>query len=138
MAERVSSNDLLFELLQEIVRERQRDMGEGITLRALNKRFDEHLAEDERRHEKSDDRIRKLEEHMARSEAHVETTARFIIPPTPPVAQVTINGNHSKRPTITKGLKEAMSNPIIKWVGIALALAASHLAARCGIPPLPH
>jgi hypothetical protein len=135
MPERTSSNDLLFELLQEIVRERQRDMGEGITLRALNKRFDEHLAEDERRHEKSDDRIRKLEEHAARSEAHVET-GRFIIPP-PPIAQVTINGNHSKRPTITKGLKEAMSNPIIKWVGIALALAASHLAARCGIPPIP-
>jgi hypothetical protein len=133
MPERVSSNDLLLEQLRELIQERQRDLAEGITPRKLARDL-----------EKFEDRLRKLEDHAARSEAHVETTNRFIIPPTPPVGfpPTTINvnggGPHSRRPTITKGLKEAMSNPIVKWVGIALALAASHLAARCGIPPLPH
>lgn len=133
MPERTSSNDLVLEQIREVLAERQKDLADGITPRSLNKRL-ESLEKD---HEM---RLRELEQHQARSEAHVDT-ARYIIPPTPavgfpPATTVNVNGNNSRRPTITKGLKEAANNPFIKWIAVALAIAGSHLLARCGLPPI--
>jgi DNA-binding transcriptional MerR regulator len=138
-----SSNDLILEQIREVLSERQQDLRDGISPRSVTKRIDEHERQDERKHEGLEERIRKLEEHAARSEAHVETTARFILPPTPAVGfpPTTINvgnGPRSSRPSLAKGLKQAAENPFVKWIAVALAIAASHLMARCGIPQIPH
>lgn len=136
----------MLEQIRELLSERQQDLRDGISPRSITKRIDEHAAQDAKNHEGLENRIRELEQHQARSEAHIDT-ARYIIPPTPsmgfpPPTTINVgnggNGPRSSRPSLVKGLKEAANNPVVKWVAIALALAASHILARCGVPPISH
>jgi hypothetical protein len=144
--ERSSSNDLLLEQLQELLRERQRDMAEGLTLRSLSRAVENnaiahqrsveaHSAHDERVAQALEERVRILEAHAARSEAHVEMgTGRFNIPP------VSVNVDqtrHSKRPSIptVASVLHLVKSPAVQWIAIAL-IAASHILTRCGVAPV--
>jgi hypothetical protein len=144
--ERSSSNDLLLEQLQELLRERQRDMAEGLTLRSLSRAVENnviahqrsieaHSAHDERVAQTLEERIRALEAHAARSEAHVEMgTGRFNIPP---VSVSVEQSRQSKRPSIptVASVLHLVKHPAIQWVAIAL-IAASHVFTRCGVVPI--
>jgi hypothetical protein len=133
-----SSNDLVLEMMREVISERQRDLGDGISPRSLNRRFEDHAEHDEKRHDEHEARIRKLEEQATRSEAHTET-GRYILPAIP--INYSDGAPKSKRPSISPLLKAATKSPAFTWGLMALMFAASTLLGRCGIvvppPPVP-
>jgi hypothetical protein len=107
---RDSSSELMFEMVREIIDERNRDYLDGLSVRALNLRLNEHAAFDEKRHGELEGRIRELEKASAKQEG-VMDTGRFQlpqggIPQLPPVA-INIGGDkHSKRPSMMKALMD--------------------------------
>jgi hypothetical protein len=90
----------MFEMVREIIDERNRDYRDGLSVRALNLRLNEHAAFDEKRHTELETRIRELERASAKQEG-VMDTGRFQIPQLPPVA-INLGGDksHSKRPSL--------------------------------------
>ena len=107
---RDSSAELIFEMMREIIDERNRDYRDGLSLRALNQRLTEHAAFDEKRHVELEVRLRDLERTTAKQEG-VMDTGRFQLPQLPPVA-INVGGDkgHSKRPSHHSALK-ALSDP---------------------------
>ena len=106
---RDSSAELIFEMMREIIDERNRDYRDGLSLRALNQRLTEHAAFDEKRHGEIEMRIREVERASAKQEG-VMDTGRFQLGPggIPPIA---INFDKpSKRPSHHSALK-ALSDP---------------------------
>jgi hypothetical protein len=146
-----SSNDLVLEMLRELLAERQHDMSEGLTLRALRRLLTEHMERNAQDFRELEGRVRKLEDHASRSDGRVETGS-WILPPggmggaarnqIPPVSVNVETSRRSHRPSIpwlasaAATIKPA-AKPIGKWLGIVLLVIASHLAARCGFPPPP-
>jgi hypothetical protein len=139
--DRNSSNELLTEMLRELLAERGRDVNDGLTLRALDRRLTDHSSHDDRMWDRIDDRLRKVEQEAARGAArddmNIPTPAAF------PVAPIAINmggGNpKSKRPSLPSIMKSA-AKPALHWAGVVLIVAASHLLTRCGmtgVPPIP-
>jgi hypothetical protein len=132
--ERTSSHDLLLEQLGELIRDRQRDLSDGLTLRSLQRRLEEHSAFDKQEFDKFEERLREVEQRTA---AHTAMdTGRYQIPPT------TINleqPKHSHRPSTPPWIKVAAKSPVVHWLGVVLIVAAGHLLTRCGfqMPPPP-
>ena len=103
---RDSSAELIFEMMREIIDERNRDYRDGLSLRALNQRLTEHAAFDEKRHGEIEMRIREVERASAKQEG-VMDTGRFNLPAQP----IAINFDKaSKRPSHHSALK-ALSDP---------------------------
>ena len=127
--ERSSSNDLLLEQLQELLRDRQRDQADGLTLRAVARMAEKHSEEDRRLHDELEKRVRDLE--TGRVEP---ATGRFQIPPYPQI--VLPVDRKSKRPSLPPWLSP--KSPIVQWAAIGL-LALAHVLARagCGVPLPP-
>jgi hypothetical protein len=117
-----SSNELLLEVLREMASERATDRNDGLTVRSLNRRLDEHSIHDEKKHEALEGRIRSLETAAAFHEGATDT-GRF-----PAVAPVAINlngGPRSKRPSGHPVLKGLMENPkaVLALIGALTVLA---------------
>jgi len=131
MPDRSSSNDLVLEQIRELLEERRRDTFDGINLRALNrqlsehgafaeKRHNEHLSADERRHDAIDERIRELEQAISRAQG--EATGRFNIPP---VALPIVTPLRSKRPSTPPWLARVTEKPAT-IILVALATVLIH------------
>lgn len=137
MADRNSSNDLVLEQLRELLDERRRDSTDGISLRGLNrqmaehaafaeKRHAEHAAADEKRHDEIDDRIREVEQNLARTQG--EATGRFnVVPPhTVVIPPMSSNGSrNSRRPSTPPWIVEVTKKPAM-IILIALATVLAH------------
>jgi DNA-binding transcriptional MerR regulator len=117
-----SSNDLVLEQLRELLEERRRDSADGINLRALNRQLTEHSNYDEKRHGEIEERIREVEQTLARVQG--EATGRFHIPP--PVVSTNNNGSrNSRRPSTPPWIAEVTKKPAM-IILIALATVLAH------------
>jgi hypothetical protein len=129
------------EEIRTLLADRSRDMQEGLTLRSLDKRLDEHLKFDAKEFDEIARQLLELRERLARSDGRASAmdTGNFHIPPT----TINLGPQKSKRPSIPPWLKglSTVGKPILHWLGIIAIVAASHLLARCGIqtqmPPPP-
>lgn len=116
---------------------RQKELEEGLSLRGLARRFDQHLVNSATAHAELEARVRDLE----RSDA--TQTGRFQIPPmTVPTVptKIELTRSSSKRPTTIGPILKAISRtPYIKWGLIVATIIGSNLLGRCGItlPPPP-
>lgn len=103
------------ELVKEFLAERGRDLEDGLTLRVVHRRVEEHISEDLKKHER-------FERLMERFET---STGSFHIPP----QSTQINIGRSKRPSLVDGLKEAMVKPL-GLILLALATVVAQVIVR--------
>lgn len=136
MPDRNSSNELVLELMREMLAERGKDMSEGLTLRSVDRRLVERNAQDDRRFDRLEDRLRKVETEQARTAGHVEgedlkTPAfSFNIPGAPAPAKI------SKRPALPSWAKAALG-PAAQWLGMVLVAVLVTAFSRCEAS-MPH
>ena len=118
-----SSNDLLLELMRESLAERARDLNDGLSVRSLSRRVEEHAAFDEKRHGEMEGRIRDLEKHVARSEG--VDTGRFQLPPPQqlPAVAVNLKTTSSKRPSAFIGAVAKDPKTLMALIGLLTVLA---------------
>jgi hypothetical protein len=132
MERRSSSNDLILEQIRQLLDDQQRDLRDGLTLRSLDKRLDEHLKFDAKEFEAIAEQILSMRERLARIDGRADAmdTGSFHVPP------VAINvdaGPKTKRPSMPPWLKAA-AKPLSHWFGVVVIAAAVHLLGRCGFP----
>lgn len=149
--ERSSSNDLLLEQLRELIAERQRDLSEGISARAIHRGLEQHEARDDLRFRTTEDMVRRIRDELderirdlergtvRRSDARDLATGRYNISPVamPPVAINLEPRVRSKRPSgipSVASVFQFVKSPAVQWIAIGL-IAASHLLTRCGVMP---
>jgi len=128
-----SSNDLVLEQLRELLAIRQKELEEGLSLRAVSRRLDEHLVNSITRYDDLEKRVRALELHDP------VQTGRFQIPPPVAVPIEVRTREVSKRPTLGPWIKAAARAPLVKWGFVVVIIVGSNLMGRCGItlPPVP-
>lgn len=144
MPDRHSSNELLFELVREFLTEHGRDTADGITLRGLDRKFNDHLGAEERMRDRFDQRLLELEKAVARGSAFddIPTPSAFTplaVPmnygPQPPQVR-------SKRPSIPSWVKSAPMKAAAHWTSMVIIAIVVALASRCeravgAHPPAP-
>jgi hypothetical protein len=106
-----SSNDLLLEQLRELIDERQQDLRDGISPRALHRR------------------VTQLEVNE-RNRLEGVSTGRYSIIDGAMTIPRDSQRRHSSRPPWLE--KIITSKPITTAVAVILVAVASHMAARCG------
>jgi hypothetical protein len=141
--DRNSSNELVWELMREVLAERGKDLSEGLTLRSVDRRLIERTAQDDRRFDRLEDRLRILEQAQSRLQGHDD---RALTPAAAfaPFAGVPINigappAVRSKRPSIPAWARAAV-RPAAHWLGMVLIAVAVAAFSRCermagGSPP---
>lgn len=133
MADRNSSNELVFELVREMLAERGKDLSEGLTLRSLERRLAERNAQDDRRFDRLEERLRELEQGQARTQGHEDRTltpAAAFTPFQMPVNFGAPPAVRSKRPSLPAWAKTAVK-PLAHWVGMVLIAVAVAGFSRC-------
>jgi hypothetical protein len=134
MPDRNSSNELVWELMREMLAERGRDLSEGLTLRSLERRLAERNAQDDRRFDRFEERLRALEQGQSRIQGHEDRTLTPATAFSPfsgiPVHMGIPPAVKSKRPSLPPWAKAAV-RPVAHWVGMVLIAVVVALASRC-------
>jgi hypothetical protein len=132
MADRNSSNELVFELMREMLAERGKDLSEGLTLRSLDRRLSDRLGQDDRRFDRLEERLRALEQSQARTQGHEDrmTPAAAFSPFGIPVHMGAPPPMRSKRPSLPAWAKAAVK-PAAHWAGMVLIAVAVAAFSRC-------
>ena len=149
------------ERLQRFLDSWESDQGDGLTVRSLHKKVDEHVIEDRQDRSSRDSRESALRDRVAhlegRSAAEEVVAARDKLPsydnlsgtphpfiPTPPATPVTVNvnghGRRSRSPSDSMRpwyVREPFKG-VLKYVLVAIAaLALGWLARHFSLPPIP-
>ena len=112
--------------------ERGRDMADGLSLRSLVRRVEEHGMHDERRFDRLEGRLRELEQGLARTQGHEDRnlTPGAFAPLAVPINMGPAVSVRSKRPSLPPWAKAAIK-PAAHWLGMVLIAFVVAAASRC-------